>query len=203
MTKITKCLLFWKKVAEFKERNDFDGFREWCGFKSYEQARRDWNALDTFGLIAEKLGKDVCEVVAMPNISENALLPIIHQREEIGTVRTETATGEAFGKHLTKPSPIQEKAIEILLPKILKGEVVTQSDSMRALKQVEGKKIEEEALKPKKCPIELFFQEEVQKKLLVKRDDQLKCENCVLQEPCKETMRQLESFAQSIVEAKI
>lgn len=190
MTKITKCLQFWKKVAEFKEKNDFDGFREWCGFKSYEQARRDWNAMDTFLLLARKLGKDVCEVVSSEKLNENALIPIIHLRKYIG-------------KDETVIDPIQEKAIEILLPKILKGEVVTQSDSMRALKQVEGKKIEEEALKPKKCPLELFFQEEIQKKLAVKRDDQLNCENCVLQEPCKETMHQLESFAQSIVEAKI
>jgi len=66
-----------------------------------------------------------------------------------------------------------------------------------------GKKIEEEALKPKKCPLELFFQEEIQKKLAVKRDDELRCENCVLQGSCKETMQQLERFAQSIVEAKV
>lgn len=54
----------------------------------------------------------------------------------------------------------------------------------------------------KKCPMELLL-EEIQKKLPVKRDDQLDSKNCVLKEPCKAAMHPLENFAKSIVEAKI
>jgi hypothetical protein len=69
----------------------------------------------------------------MPNISEGALLPIIHQREEVTSVRTESGI---FKDRITKPSPIQEKAIEILLPKIAKGERITQKDAKKAIRQV-------------------------------------------------------------------
>jgi len=122
---MTKCLVFWKKVAEFKEKNDFEGFRKWCGYKSYEQARRDWNAVDTFAIIAQKLGKDLCEVIRSDNLTENSLRPIIFHRQYVG-------------KDATTPDPVQEKAIEILLPKIRDGIPITERDAQRALAEAKG-----------------------------------------------------------------
>jgi len=122
---MTKCVLFWKKVQEFKENDDFEGFREWCEYKSYEQARLDWNTIDTLFIIARKLERELCEVLSSYKLSENALFPIISERIYAS-------------KDETKPSPIQEKAIEILLPKIKSGERITQADSRKALDKARG-----------------------------------------------------------------
>jgi len=123
---VVKCPAFWRKAWEFKCRGDFEGFMDWCEVKSYKQVRRDWNTLDTFQIIAEKLGKPISEVLKFENLSEGALLPIVEQR---------TYTG----KHETAPSPLQERAIEILLPKIESGEKVTRADAVAALREASGK----------------------------------------------------------------
>jgi len=126
---MTKCVLFWKKVQEFKGNDDFEGFREWCGYKSYEQARRDWNAFDTLLIVARKLGKDVCELVTSDNLTEKALQPIVHHRTYVG-------------KHETIPSPIQERAIDYLLPKIKNGTKITEEDSKRAVSKALGEEMD-------------------------------------------------------------
>lgn len=78
-------------------------------------------------LIAKKVGSDVCEVVSSYKLSEEALKPIIHQRQYVG-------------KDETIPSPIQEKAIDILLPKIKSGIKITEEDSKKAVSKAIGKK---------------------------------------------------------------
>jgi len=186
-------------VAEFRERNDFEGFRQWCEYKSYEQARRDWNAIDTFSIIAKKLNKDLCEVLSIEGITENALIPIIHSREAVSTVRTENGL---FKEHITRPSQIQEKAIEVLLPKIQAGTSITQRDSLEALREAKGEKVQK-IEERKKCAIELMFNEEIVKKLVVKRNEQLDCSKCALSGPCGETLQQLEKLAQFVAEVEI
>lgn len=131
MIELTKCGAFWRKVQQFKENDDFKGFQEWCGYKSYEQARKDWNAFDTLLIIAKKVEAPVCEIVGKYKLSEDALEPIIHQRKDL-------PTGQ-FGKRETIPSAVQEKAIDILLPKIKSGIKVTEEDSKRAVSKAIGK----------------------------------------------------------------
>lgn len=124
---MTKCGAFWRKVQQFKDNDDFEGFREWCGYKSYQQARRDWNAFDTLMIIAKKSGQELCEIFQKETLTEGALRPIIHQRQHIG-------------KDETIPSPVQEKAINILLPKIKSGIKITEEDSKKAVSKAIGKK---------------------------------------------------------------
>jgi len=144
---VVKCPAFWRKALEFKSRGDFKGFKEWCEAKSYIQVRRDWNTLDTFQIIAEKLGKPISEVFKFETLSEGALLPIIEQRKYIG-------------KDKTVPHPIQEKAIEILLPKIKAGEIITKTDSIKAISEAMGKLPEVKLIKCECCGEE-FKSEEI------------------------------------------
>lgn len=135
---MTKCSLFWKKVAQFKENDDFKGFCVWCreaeacegkscrDCKEYSQTHRDWKTIDVFKLIAKKTKQDVCGVFQMENISEGALRPIVDA-----------------------PNVIQEKAVDVLLPQIIAGERISQNDSKKAVEQAKGNKSEKHIFKPK------------------------------------------------------
>lgn len=129
---MTKCPAFWRKVKEFKDKNDFDGFCQWCGSKSYTQLRRDWNTAETFGIIAEKSGKPFEEICSFAQLTENALTPIIQQRNDL-------PSGQK-GARITVPNPIQEKAIELIMPKLLQGLPISRKDTEDALAVAQGKK---------------------------------------------------------------
>jgi len=136
---MTKCGAFWRKVQQFKENDDFEGFRQWCGYKSYEQARKDWNAFDTLLIIAKKVAEPVCEVVRKYKLTEDALEPIVHQRQYVG-------------KNETVPSSVQERAIDVLLPKIESGVKITEEDSRKAVSKVLGKETIDWTKPPKPKP---------------------------------------------------
>jgi len=186
---MTKCLLFWRKVAEFKAKDDFEGFREWCDYKSYEQARMDWNAIDTFSILANKLGQDLCSVLQLQNCpSEGALRPIILQREYVS-------------EHETVPAPIQEKAIEVLLPKIKAGAEITDRDSIKALAEAKGEPIKEEKLEEKKlCDLEQTLND-LYKIVNVHKSEMLICspDECKIYVPCQEVTERIKKLGNIIL----
>jgi len=189
---MTKCLVFWRKVAEFKEKDDFEGFRKWCGYKSYQQARRDWNAVDTFAIIAQKLGKELCEIISSETLTEDALAPIIHQRQDL-------PSGQ-FGKRETVPNAVQEKAIENLLPKIRDGIPITQRDAQRALAEAKGEPVaEEKEVEKKLCDLEQILRDLLMAVHPLKSPT-LNCDDsCDIAGPCQAVKEKMKALGNTLV----
>ena len=114
---MTKCEMYWKIIGEFKagtrfvefegkKLTGFEGFRHWCGGKSYAQLRNDWNTYETLELLGKKLGIQPCEVMGKLLLSESTLKSLVSMRKYVG-------------KNATAPDEVQEQIINKLIPKLL------------------------------------------------------------------------------------
>lgn len=126
---MTKCLAFWRIIGLFKEgkfhvelpdgtkATGFKGFQEWCGGRSYKQAKREWNTYETLELLGKKLNIEPCAVLSELGLTAKGLEPLVSLR----AVKKKGVRGQ-----ISFPSDIQEKAINKLLPRLLTRKVKPQ-----------------------------------------------------------------------------
>jgi len=172
-----------------RERGTLDPFKEAELFKG------ELDAGLTQEQIATKYG------VQRTYVTEHLPIAIDITEETKSIVERSTMLSPSIVVELAKiKEPERQKE---LAEKVVSEGLSVRETEAEAKRLVEPPKEEKSEEKPKKCPIEMFFTEEVLEKMIVKRDDQMNCEKCPLAEPCHQTMEQLQHFVQFITEIKV
>ena len=104
---------------------------------------------------------------------------------------------------MTAPDPVQEKAIDILMPRIEKGEIISESDARKAVMEAKGERVAEKVKEINKCALELLFESEVMMKVFAKRDQMFNCRECALNPRCEKVQVELRGFAEFITSVEI